>query len=238
MRAVFVGAGALAVMTARRLLESGHEVVMIDRDKERIEALSAELDCGFLHGDGSKPALLREADPTSTDFLFCLTSNDQSNILASLAGRSLGFRRVVTRIDDPGFEHLCLELGLEDIIIPSLTIGRYLADMFEGRDHLEIIALIKGDARVFSFVARPEDEKPISELTLPDDSRVMFFYRNDRFTLPDPGTRLKRGDEVMIVTHGKNLEALHARWSRLPEKKPGTDQLAPQGLEFRQGAVP
>ena len=28
----------------------------------------------------------------------------------------------------------------------------------------EIIALIKGDARVFSFVARPEDEKPISEL--------------------------------------------------------------------------
>jgi hypothetical protein len=49
----------------------------------------------------------------------------------------------------------------------------------------------------------------------------MFFYRNDRFALPDPDTRLKRGDEVMIVTHSRNLEMPYARWSSLPEKKPG-----------------
>lgn len=218
MRAVFVGAGTLSVTTARRLIKRGHEVVVIDRDKARIEALSAELDCGFLHGDGSTPALLREADPKLTDVLFCLTGNDQTNILASLAGRSLGFARVVTRIDDAEFEHLSLELGLEDIVIPSRSIARYLADLFEGRDHLEIIALIKGEARVFSFVAREEDEKPIAELDLPDDSRVMFFYRDERFTLPEPKTRLRRGDEVMIVTHSRNLETLHARWSSLARR--------------------
>ncbi len=218
MRAVFVGAGTLSVTTARRLIKRGYEVVVIDRDKARIEALSAELDCGFLHGDGSTPALLREADPKLTDVLFCLTGNDQTNILASLAGRSLGFARVVTRIDDAEFEHLSLELGLEDIVIPSRSIARYLADLFEGRDHLEIIALIKGEARVFSFVAREEDEKPIAELDLPDDSRVMFFYRDERFTLPEPETRLRRGDEVMIVTHSRNLETLHARWSSLARR--------------------
>lgn len=54
-------------------------------------------------------ALLREADPSRTDFLFCLTGNDQTNILASLAGRSLGYGRVVPKIDDPEFEHLCIE---------------------------------------------------------------------------------------------------------------------------------
>ncbi|HRP24786.1 MAG TPA: TrkA family potassium uptake protein [Thauera sp.] len=212
MRAVFVGASTLAVTTARRLLAGGHEVVIVDNDRERIDALSAELDCGFLHGDGSKPALLREADPQSTDWLFCLTGNDQTNILSSLVGRSLGFRRVVTKIEDSEFEHLCLELGLEDIIIPTRTIGRYLFDMFEGRDHMEIIALIKGEARAFSFVARAEDEKPIAELGLPEGSRVMFFYRDERFTLPEPDSMLKRGDEVMIVTHSRNLEALRARW--------------------------
>lgn len=212
MRAVFVGASTLAVTAARRLLAGGHEVVIVDRDRERIDALSAELDCGFLHGDGSKPALLREADPQGTDGLFCLTGNDQTNILSSLVGRSLGFRRVVTKIEDSEFEHLCLELGLEDIIIPTRTIGRYLFDMFEGRDHMEIIALIKGEARAFSFVARAEDEKPIAELGLPEGCRVMFFYRDERFTLPESDSRLERGDEVMIVTHSRNLEALRARW--------------------------
>lgn len=213
MRAVFVGAGSLAVMTARRLLQRGHDVVMIDSNKDRIEALAEDMDCGFLHGDGSKVALLREADPASTDFLFCLTGNDQTNILASLAGRSLGYGRVVPKIDDPEFEHLCLELGLKDLIIPARTTGRFLADMFEGRDHMEIIALVKDEARVFSFVAREEDEKPVGELDLPKDSRLMFFYRDERFTLPEPDTKLKRGDEVMIVTHSRNIDELHARWS-------------------------
>ena len=213
MRAVFVGAGSLAVMTARRLLKSGHDVVMIECDKDRIDALSEELDCGFLHGDGSKPALLREADPSKTAFLFCLTGNDQTNILACLAGRSLGYGRVVPKIADPEFEHLCLELGLKDMIIPSRTIGRYLADMFEGRDHMEIIALVKDEARVFTFIARAQDEKPIDELDLPEDSRVMFFYRDEKFTLPEPNSRLEQGDEVLIVTHSRNIEKLHQRWS-------------------------
>ena len=212
MRAVFVGAGSLAVKTAERLLKRGHDVVMIERSKERIDTLADQLDCGFLHGDGSKPALLREADPKATDFLFCLTGDDQTNILAGLAGRSLGYDRVVPKIEEPEFEHLCVELGLDDVIIPARTIGRYLADMFEGRDHMEVIALIKDEARVFSFVAREEDAKPIDQLELPRDSRVMFFYRDEKFTLPEPDTRLQQGDEVMIITHSRNLNALHERW--------------------------
>ena len=37
MRAVFVGASDLAIATLKRLLRAGHEVVVIDKDKERIE---------------------------------------------------------------------------------------------------------------------------------------------------------------------------------------------------------
>ncbi|PLW81463.1 potassium transporter [Kineobactrum sediminis] len=212
MRAVFVGAGSLAVMTARHLLKRGHDVVMIECNKNRIEELAEELDCGFLHGDGSKPALLREADPEQTDFLFCFTENDQTNILASLAGRSLGYDRVVPKIDDPEFEHLCIELGLEDVIIPARTSGRYLADMVEGNDHLEIIALVKNEARVFSFVVREGDDKPINELDLPEESRVVLFYRDDNFVLPEPDSKLKRGDEVILITHHRNIKSLRERW--------------------------
>lgn len=212
MRAVFVGAGSLTAMTAKMLLGRGHEVVIVEADKSRIDALTEELDCGFLHGDGSKPAILREADPEQTEFLFCLTSNDQSNILASLVGRSLGFDRVVTKIEDPEYEHICIELGLKDAIVPAATIGRYLADMFEGHDLLELSAIIKEDARVFSFVAREEDAREVGDLDLPPESRVMFYYRDNRFALAEPDTRLKKGDEVVVVTHAKNLSTLHDRW--------------------------
>ena len=98
MRIVFVGAGSLAVMTAVMLTKQGHEVIIVESDKQRIEELSSQLDCGFVHGDGSTPAILKETNPKETDFLFCLTGNDQANIITSLVGRSLGFARIVTKI--------------------------------------------------------------------------------------------------------------------------------------------
>lgn len=213
MRAVLIGAGSLGQMTARLLLRHAHEVVIIERDKERLDALATELDCGFLNGDGSKPALLREADPEHTNLLLCLTNNDQTNILASLVGRSLGFKRIVTRIEDPEFEHICLELGLENTIIPARTIGRYLADLFEGRDPLELSTMIRDEARVFSFVAHEPDLVPVKELELPKESRVICIYREGNFLLPAGEDTLKEDDEVVIITHSKNMEELKSRWT-------------------------
>jgi trk system potassium uptake protein len=214
MCAVFIGTTTLSLMTVRILLKRGHEVVIIEKDKEKIEALSEDFDCGFLHGDGSKPVNLKETEPNSSDVLFCLTGNDQTNIIASLVGRSLGFTRIITRIEDPEFEHICIELGLLDTIIPVRTIGSHLADMIEGRDPLELSTMIRSEARVFSFVARDEDVKTISGLELPDDSRVICVYRDNELLIPKDDTSLKTNDEVIIITHLKNLASLENRWSQ------------------------
>ncbi len=213
MRAVLIGAGSLTLATAKLLLKHGHEVVIIDRDKERLDGLATQIDCGFLCGDGSKPAVLRDAEPKHTDRLFCLTGDDQTNILASLVGRSLGFAQVVTRIDDPELEHVCLELGLENTIIPARTIGRYLADLFEGRDPLEISTMIRDEARVLSFVARDEDAGDFKALDLPDDCRVICIYRDESFILPGKNDEIRTGDELVIITHSKNVTALTERWN-------------------------
>lgn len=213
MRTVLIGAGELTTLTAQQLLKHGHEVVIIEKDKARIDDLSNELAAGFIHGDGSKPAILREADPAATDFLFTLTGNDQSNIIASLVGRSLGFRRVITRIDDPAYEHICIELGLSDLVVPDYTIARYLADIVAGQNPLELSAMVKGDARIFSFVAREDDEVMLANLELPADSRVMFLYRNEKFIIPDTDTILKKGDEVVVIAHSKVLPDLESRWN-------------------------
>jgi len=208
MRAVFIGTGVLAVTTARYLVKRGHEVVIIERDRERIHELSLELDCGFINGDGSKPAILREADPEHTDTLLCLTNSDQANIIASLVGRSLGFKRVVTKIDDPEFEHICLELGLEDTIIPARTMGWHLADMCEGRDPLELSTMIRDEARAYSFVVHDEQAGRLADLSLPDQTRVICIYRDDRLIFPEADTKLKPDDEVVLLTHRERLTEL------------------------------
>lgn len=212
MRAVIVGASSLSVMIARLLLARGHEVVIIERDKERITALAETLDCGVINGDGSKPAILKEADPGHTELLFCLTGDNQANILASLVGRSLGFARVVTKIDDPELEHICIELGLKDTIIPSRTIGRFLADKFEGRDPLEVSTMIRDEARIFSFVLPDEFDGTIATLELPSDARVVCVYRQGKLIIPSGETKLAANDEIVVIVHRDSLAQLEKRW--------------------------
>lgn len=213
MRIVFIGSGALSVATVKHLIDQKHEVIIIEQDKERAGELTDSLDCGVLHGDGSKPAILKEADPEHTDVLFCLTENDQTNIIAGLVGRSLGFGRVVTKIEDEEFEHICSELGLEDVIIPTRTISRYLSDMVMGRDILELSSIIKGDARLFTFVARDDDAGEVRSLDIPGDARIISFYRGKEFFPADPGSRLKKGDEVVVLARSEHLETLKERWA-------------------------
>jgi len=199
-------------MTAQLLSRRHHEVVIIEKDREVIDSLAEEVDCGVLYGDGSKPAILLEADPPQTDILYCLTGSDEINILSSLVGRSLGFKRVVTKIDEPEFEHICIELGLGDTIIPSRTIGRDMADMIEGKDILELTTLVRDEGRVFAFVAREEDAVALKKLGLPDASRVICLYRGEKFVMPAENSRLERGDEVIVLTHVKNLPLLNERF--------------------------
>jgi len=212
MRIVLIGASPLAVATAKILIQQHHDVVIIEADKAKVDALSQKLDCGFIHGDGSKPAILREVDPERTDFLFCLTNEDKDNILAGVVGRSLGFARVIPKIEDSEFEHICIELGLQDTIIPDRAIARILGDMVAGRATIDVSTLIKGEVRFFSFVAGENDEGPVSGLKLPSPGKAVCIYRNEEFLLPENDTKIERGDQVVVITHSKNLAALRERW--------------------------
>ena len=213
MRFVFIGGGTLSLLTARMLADRHHEVVIIERDLEAIEELRDELDVGLIHGDGSRPAILREADPEATDLLFCLTHDDQANIIASLVARSLGFRRVVTKIEDPELEHICAELGLADSLVPMHTVGRYLADMAEGQNIIELSDILHGEARIFSFRVTEAEAVQVSELSLPGSARAVCIYRNgDELLFAEADTRLEAGDEVILLTRARSLQGLRKRF--------------------------
>jgi trk system potassium uptake protein TrkA len=216
MRIVLVGATSAAEAAARILVDRGHRLVMVDTDRQRMDELSDKIDCSMLHGDGSNPAILREAGPEQTDVLVCMTDHDQVNIIASLVGRSLKFPRVVTVITDTEFESICLELGLEETVVPVQMIGRDLADMVEGKDTMEFSSVIKGEAQVFKFMVTSEEEGPVGDLPMPARAEPICFYRDGEFHLIEEGASLRQGDELVILTYRDVLPKLEKQWKPEP----------------------
>ena len=212
MRIVFSGASPLTIITAKTLIKQGHEVIIVEVNKEKIDQFSCELDCSFLQGDSTRPAILSQVDPKNSDILFCLTNSDQINIITSLLGRLMGFKRVITSIEDTDLVQLCRELGLEDTIIPVWTMSRHLDNMVRGLDNINLSTLLKEDTRFFTFTAGEEDAIRVSELGLPKDARVVFYYRDNKFHFADKATKLRKGDEIVILTYSKNLPDFNERW--------------------------
>ena len=208
MRAIFVGASPLTVMTAQRLLKAGHDVVIIDTNEDKLSELSERLDCGFIHADGSRPAVLDELSPDETDMLFCLSNDDQDNIIASLVGRTMQFSSVVTKIEDPDFEGICNKLGLENVIVPDRDVGERIADRGGGHDVTDLSTAVKGGIRFFEFVAREQDAGRLDALDLPEAARVIVIIRDGDAVIAEDDDELRQDDHVLVVTRRDEVEKL------------------------------
>ncbi len=213
MRIVFIGASAQAVEAARSVLESGHDVVIVDADDDRLKTLEdTGLDCGLVHGDGSRPAVLSELGPGNTDFLFCMTESDQDNILAALAGKHLGFDRVVAMIEDPDFSGLCAELGLEDVLIPNQETANAVNDRVAGIESVDLAPLMNTGIRFISFAARRSEEGTVADLQLPEGAKALAVTRLQEVELATDETRIQEHDEVYVVCSQDLVKDLQERF--------------------------
>lgn len=216
MRVVFIGASPVAVLASKTLLEDGHEVVIVEQNQEKIDLVSDEIDCGFINDDGSRPEVLKDISPLNTDILFCLTNNDQSNILSSLIGNSLEFGRVVTKVENPEFQHICEELGLTDLIIPDRVTANALIDMVKGKSSvdLEMSATIAGGLR-FNNMVLDHAIDDVSDLKLPGTAKVIAINRQEESIIAIDGqTQLNEGDELVIILNEEDEEELHTLFNK------------------------
>jgi trk/ktr system potassium uptake protein len=212
MRVVFLGASNLTVTTAKLAIESGHEVVIVELDPQRIDELSGELDCGFIQGDGSFPSILEEVGPENTDFLICFTDNDQDNIIASLVGQRMGFGQVITRIDNPDFGAICKQLKLEDVFNPDKLIADTLVDTIEGYKRARHTTELIGDLYFFKFQVTESTEKKLDSLDLPKDTQLVCVFREDKAYLVSNLEMLKEDDVVTLITREKQIQMLSEKF--------------------------
>ncbi|MDY6818677.1 MAG: Trk system potassium transporter TrkA [Halobacteriales archaeon] len=80
MRIVVIGAGQVGSNIAASLADN-HEIVVIDRDGDRVESLTYSEDVLAIEGDGTSLDVLEEAGVTDADIVIASTDNDETNIV-------------------------------------------------------------------------------------------------------------------------------------------------------------
>ncbi len=81
MKIVIIGAGFTGVQLAKRLIDEGNKVSVIDNSSEIVSNLQDTLDCDIRYADGNNLATLEEAGIASADAMVAVTESDEINMI-------------------------------------------------------------------------------------------------------------------------------------------------------------
>lgn len=209
MRVVILGGSKFGTATAEKLIESGHEVVIIDKDRARLERLADRLDCGLIEGDGTLPTVLREAHSDENDVLIALTNASDDNILASVVARSVGYGRVIPQIVSSELLDVCRELELNDVITPHATVAESICHALEDDAEIEEETSLHHDLSLKRVtVPKGCPAETIADLELPQGCLPIARIRGKEECLATRDTAIAPDDQILFAVENDRSDAL------------------------------
>ena len=173
-RIVIAGGGRIGLRTARELSDRGYDVVLIEREADRSEALGEEYIAMVLQGDATAPSVLEQAGLERADAIAALTDEPGTNLAICLEAKRIapGIRTLVRT--DTGTEDEYDEIA-DATILPQELSASTAADILSG-DEVRTLVGSHPDLEILSIEVAPGAPvagRALSEVRLPRGALVV-----------------------------------------------------------------
>ena len=207
MKIVIVGCGKVGTSITRELIVSGHEISVVDTNRQAVRRLAESVDVMGVEGNGATYEALAEAGAETADLVIAATARDEINLYACLMARSIGVPHTIARVRSPEYtEDLYRvkdQLGLSMSINPELTEAVEISRLLRFSGALEIDSFAKGAVELIKIVIpqnSPLSGKKISQIdTLKGRVRICTVERGGEVYIANGETMLESGDKVSVV---------------------------------------
>ena len=212
IRRVMIAGGGRIGRYAASTLQERLKITLIEENRQRAEALSAEL-AGTLviHGDATDIELLKEEGLQNVDAFIGVTNSSETNVLTCLHAKRLGVKRTIALVDNTGFITISQDIGIDTIINRKLITASYIARFIVKGDAVSSKWLSGTNAEVLELVVgkwAPATRKPIGQLDIPHGATIGGIIRGRETLLPSREIQLKQGDKVVIFSLPAAMSAM------------------------------
>jgi trk/ktr system potassium uptake protein len=203
MRVAIAGAGGVGRSIARELIDNGHDVMLIERDPEKVDPGRVP-QAEWLQADAAELASLEEARLQDCDVVISASGDDKVNLVVSLLAKTeFAVRRVVARINHPDNEWLFTEAwGVDVAVSTPRVLVALVEEAVSVGELVRIMTFRQGQANLVEITlpkGAPVIGQAVGDMRLPRDSALTAIVRGSRVVIPSPEEPLEEGDELLFV---------------------------------------
>jgi trk system potassium uptake protein TrkA len=197
---VIMGCGRVGSSLAASLDRLGHEVAVIDKDRQAFRRLSAEFSGRQVVGQGFHRDVLVEAGVERAQAFAAVSSGDNSNIIsARVARETFGIARVVARIYDAKRAAVYERLGIPTVATVPWSTDRLMRMLLPDG----VASAWREPTGTVAILPLPVNEEwvghSVRELEAATGSRVAFIVRFGTGVLPRPETIVQAEDTIYVA---------------------------------------
>lgn len=208
LRIIIVGCGKVGSTLVEQLVKEGHDITIIDKNSQKIQALTNMYDIMGIVGNGASYSVQMEAGIQESDLIIAVTNSDELNLLCCTVAKRVGNCSAIARVRTPDYSkevgYLRNKLGLAMIINPELEAAKEIARILYLPSALEVISFAHGQAELVKLKI-PEgnilDGLTISSLSKKIATNVLIcaVERNGEVYIPSGDFTMKKGDTISFV---------------------------------------
>ena len=213
LKIIVVGAGKVGNTLVNRLAEEGHDLVIIDKNVNRLTELANLCDCMGIIGNGASYSVLDEAGVDTADLFIAVTESDELNLLCCTIAKQ--FNRnlsTIARVRNPEYgkeiPYLKKQLNLTMIINPEYEAAVEAARILFLPAAISINSFVHGSAEIVK-IKIPEGNvlngKTVAYLgsNFTNDILIVGVERGEEVTIPNGSFELAAGDIISFVATRK-----------------------------------
>jgi trk system potassium uptake protein TrkA len=217
MRILILGSGEVGFHLARQLSDEGHDVVVIEEDRDRVRAIQESLDAIVIHGNAASLHTLEEAGVARTDLLLAVTSLDEINLMACLSAAQYSVPVKIARVSKPDyFDRTGIlppeRLGVDRMINPARECAIETFQLLQSAAATEFAQFEGGVVQLIGLRVMPG--APVAGHTLAElgqDRRrrsrylVAAISRGGDTIIPHGSDKILEGDQIFVIGEPRHL---------------------------------
>lgn len=217
MKIVIIGNGKVGLKLASQLSEEDYDVILIDKDEEKLKYASNSLDIFCIAGDGADVDVLRQADAGNADLVIASTSEDELNMLCCLLAKHIGAKNTIARVRNPVYykqiHHLKADLRLSMAVNPEKIVSNEISRVLLFPDTNKVEKFVKGKVELVQFQLRENsmlDGISLAEFYQKYQIKILIcaVKRDQEVYIPGGDFVLHSGDKLYVTASHFELERL------------------------------